>query len=867
MSTNKEKIYKYIQKQFLEDQKKGEDNGVETKEVSNFLNIKRSNASALLNQLIKEDLLKKSSTRPVHYYLSDRITHTAFDDVIGGRNSLSEAVKQAKAAINFPGGALPIHIIATPGSGTTYFSKILIRYAKEQKIIPINAPYHEINCKLLEDKPALLNEELFGKNDNNYFVSKYKNSVIMINHYEKLDTAQVYRINHALDQIQNKTGNLIILSTIPENKNKINLPIKIELPSFDQKPISEKLAIIEAMFEKQARNSGKPIITASDLILALAQHSYNYGFKSLSKLIVLASAKAYLRSLDDNKDTIYINTGDLPDTFVFNKTLDAKNYQKIQRLINNRENFVFKGNTLNSIDSIERKYESKLYEKIDSKYQDLSQEGLKAENIQQVVFNRVKELYSKYGFQDCHVEGNTNNQESLQELSKIVPKDIIDLTAGYLTEATKVLKRRFDSSIFYGLCLHINSIINLGTNNKHEISDQKVKQLKNTYSQEYTLTTAFVDRIEKRLHYSFDEEQKINLLMFLVEPKKSKKHPVVLYAMHGDGVAHYLSEVTNKLNDKDNSYSYDMQLNKKMDIVYKELRNLVININQDQGIIVIYDMGSFKDIFNRITDETNIPIRLINVPVTLVGLEVARRAVNTTNIDDIYHDVLSNLQTWNSNTTNNKQNMIITLCHTGEGGAVQLKDYIEQYSHLDFTVKAMSISDRAVLAKNVQDLRKVYNIRSFIGTYNPNLFGIPFISITKIFENSHKDLDKILSFIPVHSTSSIYDRIYDYYQNELKYTHVDQLKETMPQVIDALNEQYELDENQLIGVFTHIVGIIENALAGKKRQQINLSEKKIEYLRTDFDYLQNVLKILERKFNIVFNNSDLYTIVAILRKL
>lgn len=131
MSTNKEKIYKYIQKQFLEDQKKGEDNGVETKEVSNFLNIKRSNASALLNQLIKEDLLKKSSTRPVHYYLSDRITHTAFDDVIGGRNSLSEAVKQAKAAINFPGGALPIHIIATPGSGTTYFSKILIRYAKE----------------------------------------------------------------------------------------------------------------------------------------------------------------------------------------------------------------------------------------------------------------------------------------------------------------------------------------------------------------------------------------------------------------------------------------------------------------------------------------------------------------------------------------------------------------------------------------------------------------------------------------------------------------------------------------------------------------------------------------------------------------
>lgn len=211
--------------------------------------------------------------------------------------------------------------------------------------------------------------------------------------------------------------------------------------------------------------------------------------------------------------------------------------------------------------------------------------------------------------------------------------------------------------------------------------------------------------------------------------------------------------------------------------------------------------------------------------------------------------------------------MIITLCHTGEGGAVQLKDYIEQYSHLQFVVKAMSISDRDVLAKNVQDLRKIYNIRSFIGTYNPNLFGIPFISITKVFENSHKDLDKILSFIPVHSNSSTYDRIYDYYNEELKYTPVDKLKETMPQVLDSLNEQYELNEDQRIGVFTHIVGIIENALSGKPRQQIDINVQKMRALESDFAYLEKVLAPVEKKFNMVFNNSDLYTIAAILKKL
>ena len=33
MATNKEKIYKYIQKQFLKDQEDGDDKGVDTEEI------------------------------------------------------------------------------------------------------------------------------------------------------------------------------------------------------------------------------------------------------------------------------------------------------------------------------------------------------------------------------------------------------------------------------------------------------------------------------------------------------------------------------------------------------------------------------------------------------------------------------------------------------------------------------------------------------------------------------------------------------------------------------------------------------------------------------------------------------------------
>ena len=145
MTTNKEKLYKHIQRLFLQDQKNNRDNGLNTEEAANFLNIKRPNASAILNKLVKEGLLSKTSTRPVRYHLSEKVTHDAFDELIGKGGSLSQAIEQSKAAICFPSGMLPIQIVADHGSGTSYFSKVVIEYAKDKGFLPKTADYHEIN--------------------------------------------------------------------------------------------------------------------------------------------------------------------------------------------------------------------------------------------------------------------------------------------------------------------------------------------------------------------------------------------------------------------------------------------------------------------------------------------------------------------------------------------------------------------------------------------------------------------------------------------------------------------------------------------------------------------------------------------------
>ena len=218
--TNKEKAYKYIQQVFLENQKNEVDEGVDTQQVADYLKIKRPNASAILNKLVKEDLLSKTNTRPVRYHLSDKVTHDVFDDLIGSKGSLADAVKQAKAAVLFPGGILPIQIIAEPGSGTTYFSKLIIKYAKDKKVIPKDAHYYEVNCIVEKENPRL-NEILFGNSEHNSILERYKNSVIMINHYERLDATQIYQLNHIIYSSPELNHNLVLFSTLPTNSDRI----------------------------------------------------------------------------------------------------------------------------------------------------------------------------------------------------------------------------------------------------------------------------------------------------------------------------------------------------------------------------------------------------------------------------------------------------------------------------------------------------------------------------------------------------------------------------------------------------------------------------------------------------------------------
>ena len=79
--------------------------GVTTQTLANILGMSRSNVSNELNKLYKEGKIKKTSGRPVLFYIENasasltKTVTTQLDELVKYNTSLKDARDQAKAAI------------------------------------------------------------------------------------------------------------------------------------------------------------------------------------------------------------------------------------------------------------------------------------------------------------------------------------------------------------------------------------------------------------------------------------------------------------------------------------------------------------------------------------------------------------------------------------------------------------------------------------------------------------------------------------------------------------------------------------------------------------------------------------------------
>jgi transcriptional regulatory protein LevR len=214
--------------------------------------------------------------------------------------------------------------------------------------------------------------------------------------------------------------------------------------------------------------------------------------------------------------------------------------------------------------------------------------------------------------------------------------------------------------------------------------------------------------------------------------------------------------------------------------------------------------------------------------------------------------------------------VIITLCSTGEGGAQQIKSYLQKYLKFsENNIIPLAISDKAKLLSEVTRIQKDHTIQCLVGTYDPKISGIPFIPISKIFESDPNQLEAILSNSELDDKIFNTKAIYDYLDEQLEYVDVKKIKKILPYVMREINQIVggELSQDQKLGLFIHIACSI-NRLLAKDKLPVNLQKDLImsKYSALFKEVLKR-FKALERAFGVIFSDDEIANVVSIIKKL
>lgn len=590
--------------------------------------------------------LVKYNGRPVLYQLADENTSgngDVFEQLVGYDSSLKEAIASAKAAVLYPEGNPTILITAKHGSGVSHFAKTVFRFAQASGKLKTRAPWILWDCKTLFNDQDKFQEIFLGDHEKEGILKKASGGMLIL---ENIDVVSERNLDWLLaflrgEKIQGQDEwpwqkdyhCITIFSTMKEtNEMMLNLlrgrmDFRISLPSLEERSIEERFLILQKFFKEEAKAMDRMIEVDTSILHALLLYEVTGDIKGLKNDIHTGCANSYVRSYNTGNKTIVLLMSDFPN-YVRKGIMYYRSYKnEIDEMIKNGCKYTFYKNQMLRDNKTAKK---DIYQSIDARKRDLERHALTEEEINMAVSNQLESEFEEYFKQLCE------RVDSIDTLNKMVSEKLISLTRKFLLKAAEQLSCEFSKEIFCGICLHVNSCL-IKVSKKQRISNEEIARLLSKYPMHYELVKEFQVELGKEFNVKLNVDDLIFLLMFLLEAKKDvdESKVVTLIAMHGSHAASSIAAVVNVLSDDSKVQAFDMDLDKNVRIVYEELKEKIIKIDQGKGILLIYDMGSIHTMAESIAQETKIAIRCVEVPITLVGIAGSSKAAEMKTLDEV----------------------------------------------------------------------------------------------------------------------------------------------------------------------------------------------------------------------------------------
>ncbi|ADL69931.1 PTS system transcriptional activator [Thermoanaerobacterium thermosaccharolyticum DSM 571] len=653
------------------------------KEHYNF-QITRSvfeNRQDFMNILVKGGIVRKEALFnhefDINKYKNPKKTSNKFadsilDNVIGAKSSLRDQVSKAKAAILYPPNGLHTLIIGPTGVGKSTFAEMMYKFAVQSKVFKEGSPFIVFNCADYAQNPQLLMSQLFGhvkgaftgaEKEKRGLIEEADGGILFLDEIHRMPPEGQEMLFTLIDNGRyrklGETDNVrsvkvLIIAATTENPHSAllhtflrRIPMVIQLPSLDKRTLIERFLFIYQFFYEEYKRLKVPISLENDALKAIMLYDCPGNIGQLRSDIKLICARAFLDYIIEEGEIVKVSLSTLPQN-VKEGLLKIHNLRDeiVFKEISNNGDILFDKNTNDVKDKLNISFlksdynaDDDLYDFIMDNWKKFNKQGMSSENIRENIENQIQLYYKNYLYPVEQDADGVNRSV----LFKFVDPYILNAVEYAFNGIKDSFNGVITQKVIYLLSLHIKTLLErlkMGIVILHPDRESIAKSYKVAYDAAKEVKT----RLEEKLNVDIPEDEIAFLAMFLqaLQYGKNNNKIGILVMAHGNSTASSIADVTNRLLGTDHVRALDMPLEEKPEVTLNKAINIIKEIDQGKGVLMLVDMGLLRTFSDMITEKTGIKTRTIEMVSTPIVLEATRKALTPDmDLDKLVDEIIS----------------------------------------------------------------------------------------------------------------------------------------------------------------------------------------------------------------------------------
>jgi sigma-54 dependent transcriptional regulator of gfr operon len=876
------------------------------KDIAEKFSVKRNTISHYLNQLTEEGILVKIATRPVYFFhkqafelqnyplsqtVYDRLAAIAeekpffdqkedfFSSVIGSKGSLAEVIEQIKMAAFYPNGGLPFLLTGESGTGKSFLVKMFHHYCVANELLEVDAPLVTINCAQYANNQELLTSNLFGHvkgaftgadEDHAGAFEAANGGVLFLDEVHRLNAEGQEKLFTFLDQgIIYPMGETrrgisvncrLVFATTEDLKQTFlttflrRIPIQTTLPSLDERTMLERKQLIIQAFSDEQRRINVPLEISPQVIETLTTSHFSGNVGELKSTIKIITAKSYTSSLKRGTEKIAVTLYHLPEHLL--QLTDGPNeLATVQPILIDEHTQV---QQLTVENEPEQQNIIHTYEQILLNYVQMDQDfATAAEPISKV----IERLFENLLFE--------HKQEQNQRTMIFVTEHVQRM----MEQIEHSFQISFNGSMVYTISYYLWLRRNVEwlpeDQEKRLLTEKLLKSVKTHYSTSDRYTENLIGMIQKAVDIELTSMDRIIFTIYIndVGYTKNSMLPRSIIVAHGYATASSIANVANRLLNESVFQSFDMPLDVTPKQIAERITTYIHKNDVSNGLVVLFDMGSLKEIYQYFP-ELSVPIIMMNNVTTSLAIAAGECIQQNVPLKEIPERVTSSYQNeWEIILPQTKkEKVLITTCSTGIGTAVQISTLIEKSipDHLQIQVLPYEFS-QLENAEQFKQTFAAYDIVGIVGTTKPRQELAPFISLEELISGA--GTEKLLGWLK----EELAEDMITYVNNQLvrnfsldrviqSVTILDTEKVISQMEFFAGNLermwQQRIANDRKLALFVHTSCLIERLIRNEAIENYHATDTLLQCHEKELKEIKKAFSVIEKVYSVVIPESE-----------